>query len=181
MITPRRVIEDICYRQLSVRSALGTPIAFVIHPELRHAPSSRPADLMLDEACLLANAIGLEVVHSEVIALAKLRAGSYFGKGMTERLGDLAEDFTHEIDAPVVIINTSLSPVQQRNLETQIKAKVIDRTQLILEIFGARAQTHAGRLQVELAALSFQRSRLVRSWTHLERQRCGSGFLGGPG
>jgi len=160
---------------------LGTPIAFVIHPELRHAPSSRPADLMLDEACLLANAIGLEVVHSEVIALAKLRAGSYFGKGVTERLGDLAEDFTHEIDAPVVIINTSLSPVQQRNLETQIKAKVIDRTQLILEIFGARAQTHAGRLQVELAALSFQRSRLVRSWTHLERQRGGSGFLGGPG
>ena len=160
---------------------MGTPIAFVIHPELRHAPSSRPADLMLDEACLLANAIGLEVVHSEVIALAKLRAGSYFGKGVTERLGDLAEDFTHEIDAPVVIINTSLSPVQQRNLETQIKAKVIDRTQLILEIFGARAQTHAGRLQVELAALSFQRSRLVRSWTHLERQRGGSGFLGGPG
>jgi len=160
---------------------LGTPIAFVIHPELRHAPSSRPADLMLEEACLLANAIGLEVVHSEVIALAKLRAGSYFGKGVTERLGDLAEDFTHDIDAPVVIINTSLSPVQQRNLETQIKAKVIDRTQLILEIFGARAQTHAGRLQVELAALSFQRSRLVRSWTHLERQRGGGGFLGGPG
>ena len=158
-----------------------TPIAFVIHPELRHAPSTRPADLMLDEACLLANAIGLEVVHSEVIVLAKLRAGSYFGKGVTERLGDLAKDFTHEIDAPVVIINTSLSPVQQRNLETQIKAKVIDRTQLILEIFGARAQTHAGRLQVELAALSFQRSRLVRSWTHLERQRGGSGFLGGPG
>jgi len=181
VITPHRVIEDSSYRQLSVRSALGTPIAFVIHPELRHAPSSRPADLMLEEACLLANAIGLEVVHSEVIALAKLRAGSYFGKGVTERLGDLAEDFTHDIDAPVVIINTSLSPVQQRNLETQIKAKVIDRTQLILEIFGARAQTHAGRLQVELAALSFQRSRLVRSWTHLERQRGGGGFLGGPG
>ncbi len=160
---------------------MGTPIAFAIHPELRHAPSSRPVDLMLEEACLLANAIGLEVVHSEVIALAKLRAGSYFGKGVTERLGDLAEDFTHDIDAPVVIINTSLSPVQQRNLETQIKAKVIDRTQLILEIFGARAQTHAGRLQVELAALSFQRSRLVRSWTHLERQRGGGGFLGGPG
>jgi GTPase len=181
VITPRRVIEDYCYRQLLVRSALGTPIAFVIHPELRYAPSSRPADLMLDEASLLANAIGLEVVHSEVIALTKLRAGSYFGKGVTERLGDLVEDFTQEIDAPVVVVNTSLSPVQQRNLETRIKAKVIDRTQLILEIFGARAQTHAGRLQVELAALSFQRSRLVRSWTHLERQRGGSGFLGGPG
>lgn len=160
---------------------MGTPIAFVIHPELRHAQSSRPANLMLDEACLLANAIGLEVVHSEVIPLTNLRAGSFFGKGVTERLGDLAEEFTHEIELPVVIINTGLSPVQQRNLETQIKAKVIDRTQLILEIFGARAETHAGRLQVELAALSFQRSRLVRSWTHLERQRGGGGFLGGPG
>ena len=160
---------------------MGTPIAFIIHPELRNTPSNRPADLMLDEACLLASAIGLEVVHSEVIAIAKLRASSYFGKGVTERLADLAENFTHEIDTPVVIVNTNLSPAQQRNLETQIKAKVIDRTQLILEIFGARAQTHAGRLQVELAALSFQRSRLVRSWTHLERQRGGSGFLGGPG
>ena len=136
---------------------------------------------MLDEACLLASAIGLEVAHGEVVLLAKLRASSYFGKGVTERLSDLAEDFTNDNNTPVVIINTDLSPVQQRNLETQIKAKVIDRTQLILEIFGARAQTHAGRLQVELAALSFQRSRLVRSWTHLERQRGGSGFLGGPG
>ncbi|MDC1382712.1 GTPase HflX [Candidatus Puniceispirillum sp.] len=160
---------------------MGTPIAFVIHPELRNAPSSRPADLMLEEACLLARAIGLKIMHGEVIALTKLRAGSYFGKGVTERLANLAENFTHEIGAPVVIVNTSLSPVQQRNLEKQIKTKVIDRTQLILEIFGARAQTHAGRLQVELAALSFQRSRLVRSWTHLERQRGGNGFLGGPG
>jgi len=160
---------------------LGTPIAFVIHPELRNVPSSRPADLMLDEACLLTEAIGLEVVHAEVAALTKLRAGSYFGKGVTERLADLTEDVNSSHGAPVIIINTTLSPVQQRNLETQIKAKVIDRTQLILEIFGARAQTHAGRLQVELAALSFQRSRLVRSWTHLERQRGGSGFLGGPG
>ena len=84
-------------------------------------------------------------------------------------------------DPPVVIVNTSLSPVQQRNLETATRCKVIDRTALILEIFGARAQTHAGRLQVELAALTFQRSRLVRSWTHLERQRGGGGFLGGPG
>ena len=160
---------------------MGTPIAFVIHPELRHVPSSRPTDLMLEEACLLANAIGLEVVHREVIVLTKLRAGSYFGKGVTQRLSDLAEDFTQKIGLPVVVLNTSLSPVQHRNLETQIKAKVIDRTQLILEIFGARAKTHTGRLQVELAALSFQRSRLVRSWTHLERQRGGSGFLGGPG
>jgi len=160
---------------------LATLTAFVIHPEVRNAPSNRSVDLMLDEACLLAQAIGLEVVHAEVVALVKLRAASYFGKGVTERLADLVKYFTSSQGAPVIIINASLSPVQQRNLETQIKAKVIDRTQLILEIFGARAQTHAGRLQVELAALSFQRSRLVRSWTHLERQRGGNGFLGGPG
>ena len=160
---------------------MGPLNAFVIHPEFRQAPSLRSPNAMLGEACSLANAIGFEVVYSEVIALTKLRTSSYFGKGVTGRLRDLAEDFTQEIGKPVVIINTSLSPVQQRNLETQIKAKVLDRTQLILEIFGARAQTYAGRLQVELAALSFQRSRLVRSWTHLERQRGGSGFLGGPG
>ena len=155
---------------------MGPLNAFVIHPEFRQAPSLRSPNAMLGEACSLANAIGFEVVYSEVIALTKLRTSSYFGKGVTGRLRDLAEDFTQEIGKPVVIINTSLSPVQQRNLETQIKAKVLDRTQLILEIFGARAQTYAGRLQVELAALSFQRSRLVRSWTHLERQRGGSGF-----
>ena len=111
-----------------MRLALGTLIAFVIHPEVRNAPSSRSADLMLDEVCLLAEAIGLEVVHAEVVALAKLRAGSYFGKGVTERLADLTEDFMSSHDAPLIIINTILSPVQQRNLETQIKAKVIDRT-----------------------------------------------------
>ena len=109
------------------------------------------------------------------------RVPEIFGKGVTERLSDLAARFSVDYESPVVIVNTSLSPVQQRNLETDIRSKVIDRTQLILEIFGARAQTHAGRLQVELAALSFQRSRLVRSWTHLERQRGGGGFLGGPG
>ena len=114
---------------------MSIPIAFVIHPELRHTPSSRPADLMLDETCSLADAIGLEVVHSEVIALTKLRAGSYFGKGVTERLGSLAKNFSSKIDTPVVIINTNLSPVQQRNLENQIKAKVIDRTQLILKFW----------------------------------------------
>ena len=160
---------------------MESPIAFVVHPELRKMPSSRPADLMLNEACMLANAINLDVVHAEVISITKLRAGSYFGKGVTNRLADLIEKLSRNHALAIVIINTSLSPVQQRNLETQIKAKVIDRTQLILEIFGARAQTHAGRLQVELAALSFQRSRLVRSWTHLERQRGGGGFLGGPG
>lgn len=160
---------------------MGKPTAFVIHPEIRHSLSSRPADSMLSEACLLANAIGLDVIFREIILLSALRAGSYFGKGVTARLAEIANDFAYRNGPPVIIVNTSLSPIQQRNLETQIKAKIIDRTQLILEIFGARAQTHAGRLQVELAALSFQRSRLVRSWTHLERQRGGSGFLGGPG
>ena len=97
--------------------------------------------------------------------------------GQCERISEIAEDYDH----PLVIVNASLSPVQQRNLENKLSCKVIDRTALILEIFGARAQTHAGRLQVELAAMMFQRSRLVRSWTHLERQRGGGGFLGGPG
>ena len=157
------------------------PSAIVIHPELRNTPSSRPPDMMLEEVCLLAQAIDLKIAHAECVALSQIRAGSFFGKGINERLANLAHDFNQGGDGPIIIINSCLTPVQQRNLETVIKFKVIDRTQLIIEIFGARAQTHAGRLQVELAALTFQRSRLVRSWTHLERQRGGSGFLGGPG
>ncbi len=160
---------------------MDNPLAFVISPELRFLPSIRPADGVLQEACSLAGAIGLEVIHAEVIRVKKLHAGSYFGKGVIQSLASLVSDFTKGDRESLVIVNTQLSPVQQRNLETQISAKVIDRTQLILEIFGNRAKTHAGRLQVELAALSFQRSRLVRSWTHLERQRGGGGFLGGPG
>ena len=156
---------------------LGTPTAFVIHPEVRTMPMARGAEAMLEEAARLVEAIGLEVVFAETVALYKPRAGTFLGTGYVERLAAMAESD----DPPVIIVNTGLSPVQQRNLETATKCKVIDRTALILEIFGARAQTHAGRLQVELAALTFQRSRLVRSWTHLERQRGGGGFLGGPG
>ena len=156
---------------------LGTPTAFVIHPEVRTMPMARGADAMLEEAARLVEAIGLEVVLAETVALYKPRAGTFLGTGYVERLAAMAGSD----DPPVIIVNTGLSPVQQRNLETATKCKVIDRTALILEIFGARAQTHAGRLQVELAALTFQRSRLVRSWTHLERQRGGGGFLGGPG
>ena len=156
---------------------LGTPTAFVIHPEVRTMPMARGADAMLEEAARLVEAIGLEVVFAETVALYKPRAGTFLGTGYVERLAAMAGSD----DPPVIIVNTGLSPVQQRNLETATKCKVIDRTALILEIFGARAQTHAGRLQVELAALTFQRSRLVRSWTHLERQRGGGGFLGGPG
>ena len=140
-------------------------------------PLPRGAGAMLEEAVQLVAAIGLEVVLAETVTLHKPRAGTFLGSGYVERLADQAD----EDDPPVIIVNTGLSPVQQRNLETATKCKVIDRTALILEIFGARAQTHAGRLQVELAALTFQRSRLVRSWTHLERQRGGGGFLGGPG
>ena len=142
---------------------MESQIAFVIHPELRDANSDRPAESMLNEAISLSKAIGLKVVHSEIVNLSKLQASSYFGKGFCERLADLAGSYNATVDNLVVIVNTDLSPIQQRNLEKLIKAKVIDRTQLILEIFGARAKSFVGRLQVELAALSFQRSRLVRS------------------
>ena len=156
---------------------MGATPAFVIHPDIRTMPLPRGPEAMLDEAVQLVAAISLEVVHAETVSLHKPRAPTFLGTGFVDRIADMAE--AH--DDPVIVVNASLTPVQQRNLETRTKCKVIDRTALILEIFGARAQTHAGRLQVELAALTFQRSRLVRSWTHLERQRGGGGFLGGPG
>ncbi len=158
----------------------------MLAPELRQRGVSggngtdlllRESESRLDEAVGLALAIGLDVVHREVVRLARIVPSTYLGSGVVERFRDLIEAL--EID--VVILDTALSPVQQRNLERGLNAKVIDRTALILEIFGARARTHEGRLQVELAALDYQRSRLVRSWTHLERQRGGFGFLGGPG
>ena len=156
---------------------MGTNTAFVIHPDVRTMPLPRSADAMLAEAVQLVGAIGLDVVHAESVAFYKPRANTFLGSGYVDRIAELAE----EADHPLIVVNAGLSPVQQRNLETGTGCKVIDRTALILEIFGARAQTHAGRLQVELAAMTFQRSRLVRSWTHLERQRGGGGFLGGPG
>ena len=151
--------------------------AIVIQPHVRSWRLPREADVMLEEAIGLAAAISLDVVHAETITLPAPHAPTFLRSGQVERLTEFAGDYDH----PIIIINTSLSPVQQRNLEMRLKAKVIDRTALILEIFGARAKTHAGRLQVELASMMFQRSRLVRSWTHLERQRGGGGFLGGPG
>ena len=132
---------------------------------------------MLEEAIGLAEAINLEVVYAQTVPLPAPQASTFLRAGQVEHIGEISEDYEN----PLVIVNSSLSPVQQRNLENKLKCKVIDRTALILEIFGARAQTHAGSLQVELAAMMFQRSRLVRSWTHLERQRGGGGFLGGPG
>ena len=137
----------------------------------------RSVEARLEEAVGLARAIRLDVVRAEIAHLHRPRPSSLLGSGTVQNLGGLIG----EHDIGLVVMDAALSPVQQRNLEREWQAKVIDRTGLILEIFGARARTHEGRLQVELAALTYQRSRLVRSWTHLERQRGGFGFLGGPG
>ena len=149
-----------------------------MHPSIRSGRAPlRAAQGRLDEAQGLALAIGLDVVHAESVALNRPQPATLFGKGVVERFAGFVE--AQEVD--VAIVDTALTPIQQRNLERAWNCKVIDRTGLILEIFGARARTKEGQLQVELAALSYQRSRLVRSWTHLERQRGGFGFLGGPG
>ena len=129
------------------------------------------------EAVGLAASIGLVVVHEQVFQLRSLTPATLLGKGQVEMAGAALR--AAEVD--VAVVDAALTPVQQRNLETAWKCKVIDRTGLILDIFGARARTREGALQVELAHLEYQRSRLVRSWTHLERQRGGFGFLGGPG
>jgi len=148
----------------------------------RDLASSRPPNMRapaarLEEAVGLARAIDLEVVDSGLITISAIRPSTYLGKGKVEELAGLVK--SHE--AGLVVMDCALSPVQQRNLEKAWNAKVLDRTGLILEIFGRRAHTREGALQVELAHLNYQRSRLVRSWTHLERQRGGFGFLGGPG
>jgi GTPase len=153
----------------------------VIHPCLRSAAArgdaARTPEMRLEEAVGLARAIALDVFAAEVVRMSAWRPGTLLGSGTVKRLAELVTE--QEIAATV--IDATVTPVQQRNLERDLKCKVIDRTGLILEIFGARARTHEGSLQVELAALTYQRSRLVRSWTHLERQRGGFGFLGGPG
>jgi GTPase len=137
----------------------------------------RDADAKLAEAVGLAQAIALDVVHSEVVKIRKAQPSTLFGKGQLERLAATVAG----LEADLVVIDGTVSPIQQRNLEKGLGAKVVDRTGLILEIFGERASTSEGALQVELAHLNYQASRLVRSWTHLERQRGGFGFLGGPG
>ena len=156
--------------------------AVIIHalmPRQTQKNLSNPRDIddILEEAKGLALAINLDVLDVHVVKLSKVTPGSLFTKGIKEEIGQ----HIAELKPDIVIVNRELSPVQQRNLEKAWNAKVIDRTGLILEIFGARAQTKEGRIQVELAALDYQRSRLVRSWTHLERQRGGAGFMGGPG
>ncbi len=140
-------------------------------------PAMRSPEARLAEAAGLARAIALDVVYAEAIKLRAASASTLFGKGQIERLA--AAVAAH--DAQLVVIDGVVSPIQQRNLEKALGAKVIDRTGLILEIFGERASTREGTLQVELAHLQYQASRLVRSWTHLERQRGGFGFMGGPG
>lgn len=151
--------------------------AAVLHPYVKSQPSSRTPEAALEEAIGLAEAIDLDIAFAETVSLSRVRPSTLLGKGKVEALRDRIEDGEIEL----VVVDTALSPVQQRNLERDLKAKVIDRTGLILEIFGERARTKEGVLQVELAHLNYQRSRLVRSWTHLERQRGGFGFLGGPG
>ncbi len=168
--------------QLDIDGVRHGDRALVIHPDLRQASRNaagpgRAPEARLAEACGLALAIDLNIVAAEVVRLSTVKPATLIGGGAVERLHELIE--AEEIS--VVVIDGAVTPIQQRNLEKAWNAKVIDRTGLILEIFGERARTREGQLQVELAALTYQRSRLVRSWTHLERQRGGFGFLGGPG
>ncbi|MGB3387007.1 MAG: GTPase HflX [Pseudaminobacter sp.] len=141
-------------------------------PRLTRSPQAR-----LDEAVGLARAIDLDPVHTAIVPVGDPRPATLLGSGKVEELAQVVE----ETEAELVIVDHPLTPVQQRNLEKATNAKVLDRTGLILEIFGRRARTREGTLQVDLAHLNYQKGRLVRSWTHLERQRGGAGFLGGPG
>lgn len=151
--------------------------ALVLCPDIRALKYDLDAGERLEEAKGLALAIGVVIAHSEILSIRQMQPNTLFGSGQVENIQIACEQ--HE--AELVIVDGALTPIQQRNLEEKFKRKVIDRTGLILEIFGERAATAEGRLQVELAHLDYQQSRLVRSWTHLERQRGGFGFLGGPG
>ncbi len=150
--------------------------AVVIHPDMGER-ASRPAEERLEEAAGLARALDLDVRAEEVVRLRKTTPATLFGAGKVEELAALIR----AAEAEAAVIDFDLTPVQQRNLEKEWDCKVIDRTGLILEIFGRRARTKEGKLQVELARLDYEKSRLVRTWTHLERQRGGTGSTGGPG
>jgi GTP-binding protein HflX len=152
--------------------------AYVLHPELQSDSVRRDARAALEEAVALAHALpDLDVAGGEVVKVRKPRAGLLFGEG---KIAELKARFT-EAEVGLVLVDGAVTPVQQRNLEKAWGVKLLDRTGLILEIFADRARTREGVMQVELAALSYQRTRLVRAWTHLERQRGGFGFVGGPG
>jgi GTP-binding protein HflX len=167
----------------------GVTLAVVLVPTLRTrnaAPGSgpdgtnvvkRPDANRREEAIGLAGAIDLKVAEALIVPISDPRPSTLFGKGKMLEIKALID----QTGSQLVIVDHPLTPVQQRNLETEWKVKVIDRTGLILEIFGRRASTKEGVLQVELAHLNYQKGRLVRSWTHLERQRGGGGFMGGPG
>ncbi|UVK52926.1 GTPase HflX [Mesorhizobium sp. AR02] len=167
--------------------AKGPTRAVVIVPVLTRQPRgdddtnrprlTRSADARRDEAVGLARAINLDPIHTAVVTVNDPRPATLLGSGKVEEFAEIVK----EGHAELVIVDHPLTPVQQRNLERELNAKVLDRTGLILEIFGERARTKEGTLQVELAHLNYQKGRLVRSWTHLERQRGGAGFLGGPG
>ena len=151
--------------------------AVIAVPELPREGARRSADARVEEAEGLAAAIGIDVIAAKPFRVRAVRPATLLGKGQVEELAELAKE--HE--ARLLIVDAPLAPIQQKNLEDEVGTKVIDRTGLILEIFGERAATAEGQLQVELAHLEYQAGRLVRSWTHLERQRGGFGFLGGPG
>jgi len=150
--------------------------ALVLHSVLGRE-GTEISRLKLEEAVGLTEALGVEIKASLSVTVREIKAGSYFGSGKIEEVSALIAE--HDIN--LVVINAAIAPIQQRNLEETWQVKVIDRTGLILEIFALRAATKEGRLQVELARLGYERSRLVRTWTHLERQRGGQGFLAGPG
>ena len=152
--------------------------ALVLHPEYKNEDQGpRSVEAELAEAVGLAEAIHLDVAGAQSVPIRRARPATLFGPGQVDQLAE----FIKELEIGLVVINGAVSPVQQRNLEKSFQCKVIDRTGLVLEIFGERAHTREGTLQVELAHLMYQQSRLVRTWTHLERQRGGYGFLGGPG
>ncbi|MBY0461752.1 MAG: GTPase HflX, partial [Alphaproteobacteria bacterium] len=159
------------------RITAGIVHVHVRRPNVDPNQPERSLDAALEEAVGLAEAISLNVVHKQIVRLNKMSPSTLMGKGNVDSIGSAIAAFSIKL----MIVDSTLSPIQQRNLEKVWKCKVIDRTGLILEIFGERARTAEGSLQVELAALKHQRSRLVRSWTHLERQRGGFGFTGGPG
>lgn len=157
----------------------------VVHPEIAaEAGDGRARDARLEEAVGLAMAIDLDIAHAEAFTIKQPKPATLIGGGVVDHIADVLERIRlddEDAPKPVIIVDAQLTPVQQRNLERAWSAKVLDRTGLILEIFGARARTREGRLQVDLAQLTYQLGRLVRSWTHLERQRGGVGFMGGPG
>jgi GTPase len=162
---------------IATRTVVIGPYRLKLRKGLGEIPPTRQSEARLEEAAGLAAAIDLTIVKSFIAATDLPRPSTYLGKGKVEELAKFVED--EEIG--LVVVDAALTPVQQRNLEKAFATKVIDRTGLILEIFGRRARTREGTLQVELAHLGYQKSRLVRSWTHLERQRGGFGFMGGPG